>query len=156
MLVSGFPRSVKIYITPLPVPLPLSVLVKGHGTTVEDLVIQPVDYPVDNYNYWGRQTYGPPIPPPPVPPLEPCSAYGTVTGFTCNPGCCSISISESRARLSLHRGVGQQGLKEDCGGSLAEPPLTCDPNKDLPGCATEAARLCQSTPGCKSFGLSPA
>jgi hypothetical protein len=44
----------------------------------------------------------------------------------------------------------------NCGPSLEEPSLTCDPEKDINSCVKESAQLCEQTAGCLSFGLSEA
>jgi hypothetical protein len=106
-------------------------------------VIKEVSIDPLNANYWGRKSYGPPVPPPvppAPPPTEPCSAYGApVPSYACNGGYCSDN----------------SGGNQDCGDSLAEPALHCNASADLHSCVTEAAALCTSLQGCNSFGLSP-
>lgn len=112
-----------------------AVILSGANVTPDQLILPNVDVPVGNYNYWGRQSYGPPQPPTPV---EPCTAYGSIAGYTCYGGYCSSGSAE-----------------DDCGQSLAEPALHCNGTQNLQQCAQQAASLCNTTTGCNSFGLSP-
>jgi hypothetical protein len=67
-----------------------------------------------------------------------CTSH--VAGWTCTGNVCA---SDGGADLG------------DCGADLGEPALSCAKG-DTAGCANAAAQVCDATPGCVAFGLSPA
>ena len=94
------------------------VVLRGAGVPDSALVVTEVPQLASDDNYWGKQK----VAPTPPPGGLTCGSYGAVPGFNCNNFSCWSGSSLT-----------------DCGDSLAEPSLTCDPARDLPGCATEAA-----------------
>ena len=97
-------------------------------------------------NYWGLpkgQQPAPPPPPPPPPPRFPCDHYGPgLGGYACHAGHCSTG--------------GVPTAPPNCGMSLAEPAIDCDPAAAPATCAAAAARACDAMGAqCRGFGLCP-